>query len=595
MAFDRQPTRAELKQVLDDVFRRVLDDGEHARAEREPGAEPPWVPCPQDDPLYEGLEPEEWDSVPTALDVRRQDWEDAILFNRTEQVATLVDDALRARGLAPSRDGLAWRRLMRLAVISAAEAHLIDIHREKGDYRAGWPAGSRIPLQQVPAFGPEADEVTAAAATPANPSPPPAVLRATPPASSSTPPPFTTVGEAVARTAVPFAVSYESFMATKATWTTKTRSQAAAVLSRFVMLMGDLGVSDVTQSTAERFKDRLRRVPALNGRSVYGGMTLPEAAAAADRIEAALDKDRGPIRFGGAVIQRDRAAKLVQRLSLKTVNRDLSFLGDWGRWMETSDERRPLLARERNPFAGMLTKKREVEKESRRSGRKRVAFSHEEIALLVSRLPDVGGSGDDEARPGARRWAVLIGLYGGLRLGEIAQLRVADFRTEDGVLFIDLTEDAGRQLKSEAGARRIPVHPALVDAGLLDFLERRRAHGNASLLPWTSDEMNHERLASSISKWFGRYRAALGIEAPSKVFHSTRHSFSDALRASALGRDALVDQILGHEPGSVGAKVYTRPLPIGEKAALVASVTYGAANPQLSADGKRSGSDVLAA
>jgi hypothetical protein len=54
------PTREELARVLDDVFRRVLDEASAPapeRAEREAGA-PDWTPEPQTDPRYEGLEPE---------------------------------------------------------------------------------------------------------------------------------------------------------------------------------------------------------------------------------------------------------------------------------------------------------------------------------------------------------------------------------------------------------------------------------------------------------------------------------------------------------------------------------------------------------
>jgi integrase len=58
------------------------------------------------------------------------------------------------------------------------------------------------------------------------------------------------------------------------------------------------------------------------------------------------------------------------------------------------------------------------------------------------------------------------------------------------------------------------------------------------------------------------------------VFHSTRHSFAQALRSSHQGADALADQILGHEPKGTGAIVYTQPLPMRLKAEIIASVDY---------------------
>ena len=185
-----------------------------------------------------------------------------------------------------------------------------------------------------------------------------------------------------------------------------------------------------------------------------------------------------------------------------------------------------------------------------------------------------GAPDDDDERPGARRWVVLIAMYSGMRLGEIVQLRVADVRREAGVDFFDLSEEGGRKLKTEAGARQIPIHPALVDAGILELVSARRAAGLVDLLPRAPTDVGHQRPTNALSKWFGRFRHGLGITSPGKTFHATRHTFADALRSSADGRDALCDQILGHEPGGVGARVYTRALPLNRKYELVASVNY---------------------
>ena len=109
--------------MLDDIFRRVLDDGERMRAEREPGESPPWTPEPQTDPLYEGLEPEDWDKVASPPEILATEWRDAVLLNRVNDVEPLVEDALEARGLEALRTGTAWRRFMRLALLAATEAH----------------------------------------------------------------------------------------------------------------------------------------------------------------------------------------------------------------------------------------------------------------------------------------------------------------------------------------------------------------------------------------------------------------------------------------------------------------------------------------
>ena len=71
-------------------------------------------------------------------------------------------------------------------------------------------------------------------------------------------------------------------------------------------------------------------------------------------------------------------------------------------------------------------------------------------------------------------WSILIGLYTGLRLGEISMLIPRDFRVEDGVHIIDLVSDATRQFKSEAGDRKIPLHPHLIALKLPFFVEEAK-------------------------------------------------------------------------------------------------------------------------
>ena len=66
----------------------------------------------------------------------------------------------------------------------------------------------------------------------------------------------------------------------------------------------------------------------------------------------------------------------------------------------------------------------------------------------------------------AQFWSVLIGLYTGLRLGEIAQLYPTDIKRSRDFWYLDLTEDGQRSCKTEAGERQVPLHPMLVQLGL---------------------------------------------------------------------------------------------------------------------------------
>jgi hypothetical protein len=155
MAMDRPPTRSEPKAVLDAVFRGVLDEGEERRAAPPRGEAPDWIPCPQDDPRYEGPEPEQWHTVPTEPQLIARQWRDAELLNDADVVEPLVRRALTEAGVPQPPDGVPWRRYLRLALRAAADAHEIDSRREHGDFSAGYPATCPVPPEAIPPFGRE--------------------------------------------------------------------------------------------------------------------------------------------------------------------------------------------------------------------------------------------------------------------------------------------------------------------------------------------------------------------------------------------------------------------------------------------------------
>jgi hypothetical protein len=107
-------------------------------------------PCPDIDPEYEGLTPEEWDKVPVFPDRFASEWSDALLVNRLDDARPLVEAALSSRGVGLGADATVWPRLLRLALVVAARAHSINARREQGDYRDGFPQSADLPLAQVP-------------------------------------------------------------------------------------------------------------------------------------------------------------------------------------------------------------------------------------------------------------------------------------------------------------------------------------------------------------------------------------------------------------------------------------------------------------
>ena len=120
----------------------------------------------------------------------------------------------------------------------------------------------------------------------------------------------------------------------------------------------------------------------------------------------------------------------------------------------------------------------------------KMPFEDDELQRIFRR-PIYTGCRDDRygfSEPGdaiirrARYWAPVIGLFSGLRCGEILQLTPSHFRVSDaGTPFIVLTKDM--KLKNKNAEREIPVHPTLVEIGLLDWVGRRRSRAEETLFP----------------------------------------------------------------------------------------------------------------
>lgn len=146
-------------------------------------------------------------------------------------------------------------------------------------------------------------------------------------------------------------------------------------------------------------------------------------------------------------------------------------------------------------------------------------------------------------------WPPLIALYTGGRRREICQMLVHDFSIMDGIpaLSIDDLGDDDKSIKTFAAKRTIPVHPMLIDLGLLDYVEDVKALGlGPELFPGISANKYGEKGAATGTAW-GRYVKSCGVVG-SKVptFHSFRATAIDILKAKGVSLDMRC-QLVGHE------------------------------------------------
>lgn len=164
--------------------------------------------------------------------------------------------------------------------------------------------------------------------------------------------------------------------------------------------------------------------------------------------------------------------------------------------------------------------------------------------------------------------AAALSLYGGFRLEEASQLKVADYK--DGALHVRVT-------KSSAGVRAVPVHP------VIEPLVRRLVSTSSDnfLLPGLLIAGRDAKRSVYLSKraaW--HLRKVLGFTDKNLVVHGLRHTFTNAAER-ALIPESTIKLLVGHSRrdsityGAPGAS-YSHGLPVATLATEIAKVTFGA-------------------
>lgn len=151
-------------------------------------------------------------------------------------------------------------------------------------------------------------------------------------------------------------------------------------------------------------------------------------------------------------------------------------------------------------------------------------------------------------------WLPLVAAYTGARREEIAGLRPSDVRKVDGIWCISIEENEHRSVKTEAGTRIIPIHPHLLELGILECAKQ----DGDLLFPSLYRKSPGAALGDCIDY---NWRHVLKHRLPEadlarRCFHSFRHSVIDQLEAMDDVRDRTIKAIIGHAPDSITSKIY---------------------------------------
>jgi site-specific recombinase XerD len=235
----------------------------------------------------------------------------------------------------------------------------------------------------------------------------------------------------------------------------------------------------------------------------------------------------------------------------KTVNKYLSYFSGLFKWAIENNYVQS------NPFDGMNVKA------PKKSKRKREHFTNEEVSKMLAEL-----SNKSLVKNDMQYWGLMLAIYTGARLNEIASLTVNDIMYDEAseISYISITSDEGdaKTLKTEAAKRYVPIHSALLKNEFMAFVEKRKlaiskkkqGQYQERLLPNLSHD-NNGKWGRKLGRWVNEsFLPALELKTEKKTLHSLRHSFITGLNAAGVELN-VIQSIVGHESSTVTIQNYT--------------------------------------
>lgn len=219
----------------------------------------------------------------------------------------------------------------------------------------------------------------------------------------------------------------------------------------------------------------------------------------------------------------------VDKISSGTIKKYMGVYSTFFDWCESRGYA------ESNPFkslkANIIKGKHEV----------RYAFSDGELQSMIAEIENYPNG---LIKKDYEYWGVIIGMYTGARLNEIAQLEVNDIKQMDNIWYFDINDDNGKMLKTESSKRQIPIHNKLIEYGFIDYINKLKQQKKTRLLHQLT--WGRKGYGRNLGRFFNeRLLPKLGIKDKNVSFHCLRHTVNTRLRQADV-EDSKVKAILGH-------------------------------------------------
>lgn len=232
---------------------------------------------------------------------------------------------------------------------------------------------------------------------------------------------------------------------------------------------------------------------------------------------------------------RFKEARLAAKINVGTIEDDMRAAGGVCKW---AVKNRKLAS---NPFDGIAPKASRHDE----GNEPRAPYTDAEAKAILTTARDLKGW---------LRWGGWLMAFTGARVSEVAELKRGDVREEDGIPILDFKPTALRGGKNRTFQRLVPVHPAIIAEGFLDYVKTLPDDAKGPLFPDVTANASGDRSVNGQASMMRWLRGKVKITDPDKgPSHSWRHRIEDDLRR-ARAPEEVVDAITGrHNPRNAGA------------------------------------------
>ena len=208
-----------------------------------------------------------------------------------------------------------------------------------------------------------------------------------------------------------------------------------------------------------------------------------------------------------------------------------------------------------------------------KKARKRKPYDVEDLKKMFASLPV------HPERPHLA-WIPLIAAYSGARPGELCRLRVSDIDVTHRIPSMLVTEedDSGdivTNARGEGSQRLVPLHPLLVEMGLLEFVARRKAQGKELLFELR--RKGSDKFVPLTGEYYARTFEAFNRKHVTndlrKSFYSFRYNVHRALQLKNVPPE-ICDAITGKVPQYDSAHIAAEDQCLADKYSALAQLAY---------------------